>query len=443
MIRNCLFLTRNLLTFDPQIVALYLTFCPFVSLFSRINIRKLAGKEAAIAARLEQKVARVPSPPPDQPPKTVHVGKSESVEDIDDLATVITQSKMKSAKIDTLQAELLQEKAKMAAIVNSVAPKRSRSKAHSSVQMLLRETLKNEVWRVMKFISSEKQMRLLASFTLKQANLTGKFDKKGQLTEEGVDFVEKHEVLINKMLNEHRSYCQTAMKDVCIAYMTDKNVKQLPPQEAFEKILRRDKDLDEELFIWWWTEYMPKAAGSARIWNKTVYYFGRLSDHAPRNDPKKWYITPSTEAWGAILIDNCRTRWPKLMDVKTKSSGRIYYSKSSKLGEKAGLKLINVRLDKDFVGKYTKVEQGARKYGGWSPEGLKKYSEYIKMNKEARLNPATAELEGRILEQIRERDGITGKDWADHKRQSTGGEAAATEVEEIDGLFDMADLGGI
>ena len=262
-------------------------------------------KEAAIAARLEKKVARVPPPPPDKPPKTVHVGKSESVEDIDDLATVITQSKMKSAKIGSLQAELIQEKAKMAAIVNSVAPKRSRSKAHSSVQMLLQESVKNEVWRVMKFISSESQMRILASFTLKQANLTGKFDKKGQLTEEGVAFVEQNELLINKMLNKHRSYCHMAMKDVCIAYMRDKKVKQLPPQEAFEKILRRDKDLDEELFIWWWTKYMPKAARSAHIWNKTVYYFGQLSDHAPPNDPKKKYITPSTEAWGAILMDNC------------------------------------------------------------------------------------------------------------------------------------------
>ena len=356
---------------------------------------------------------------------------------------MITKSKQKSEQIDNLQAELLKQKAKTDELISKNTVKRSRGTVHNLVLVLLRDTLKNEVWRVMKFISSKNQMRTLAIFTVKKSGLKDKFNQDGQLTPEGLDFVEKHEIRISKMLNEQRSSCQSAMKDVCLAYMKDKGVDKLPPQDEILKILRRDKDLDKDLFIWWWTEYMPKAAGSARVWTKQLYYFGRLCDHAPQNDKTKVYITPSTEAWGALLMDNCRKRWPKLMALKAKSSGKIMYCKNDNFDNKVGFKHVNVASDPDFAGKYTKVDLGQRKYGGWSKEGLKYYTTLVKMNKEARAKPATKVLEDEILKTIRTRHGITGSNWAEYKKQTSGSQAVIDVDDKVKGLFDMDDLGGI
>ena len=80
--------------------------------------------------------------------------------------------------------------------------------------------------------------------------------------------------LINKILNDYCSYCQMAMKDVCMAYMKNNNLKELPANAEFMKIITCAKDMDKELFAWWWDEYMPKAAGSSKVWNKKIKYFG-------------------------------------------------------------------------------------------------------------------------------------------------------------------------
>ena len=345
----------------------------------------------------------------------------------------------KSDHINELNAKLYMANKQVDELSKAPSSKKKRvAQANNPITLILRDTVKEKVWRSLKFVSSDKQMKQLAIITLKASGIYGKFDENGQLTQDGIQFIEDHASEINTILNEHRSNCQTAMKDVCMAYMKNKNLKEMPSDAEFMKIIERSKDVDKDLFAWWWEEYMPKAAGSAKIWNKKLKYYGRLSDHAPPNNPYQVYITPSTEAWGLLLILNCRQRWPKLLELKAKSSDRITYVTSAKKGtEKAGTIYIDLHQSPEFQGKYTKSDSGQKQFGGWSTEGLKKYTELMKKNKEARAKMETTVLEEEILGMLRKKNGIKGNTAEENEKFKSGNPNELVVDEEIEDLFDM------
>ena len=192
-------------------------------------------------------------------PRNVEVPGPTGTGHLDDLASVFTENKAKSEQIDALQAELRQAQKQNEELLAAPAAKKARlSKNDSAVTLLLRDTFKERVWRSIKFISSEKQMQQLTILTLKKANLTGKFTPQGHLTPEGVNFVDDYGWTINKILNDHRSYCQNAMKDVCIAYLKNKNLKALPSNTQFMKILTCDPKCDKDLLPGGGTFTCPK-----------------------------------------------------------------------------------------------------------------------------------------------------------------------------------------
>ena len=359
------------------------------------------------------------------------------------MSSVIEDNDAKQKQIDELNAMLLLEQAKNAKKTTGNAAKRPKKDVDSATSILLRETIKEKVWREVKFVSSTKQMTALAQATCKLSGLEGKFTDDGKLTPEGADWVRTYEGTINKMLNDHRSYCQTAMKDVCTKMMKDYKLKELPTNEEFLKIIRRDEDVDMVLFEWWWDEYMPKACGSAKVWNKLTKYFGLMRSHHPPACNNKVYITPSTEAWGMLLIENCRDRWPKLMKLKEKNGDRIVYYTKAAPENKPGVQYVNVKEDQDFVGKYTDTESGQIQFGGWSNDGLKRYKELRQLNQQARDLPTTKNLENEILETLRKKHGITAHNWEDHKKNTKTGSEKKKAPEEVEDLFDISEIAGI
>ena len=377
-----------------------------------------------------------------QVPTDITLHKANLPSQHNDNLSVITENRIKTEQIDALNAELIRQKAMNEQLMAAPPSKKARiSKAGDGVTLLLRETFKEKIWRSIKFISSENQMKHLTISTLRQANLSGKFTPDGQLTQQGQEFVENYCTTVNKILNDHRSYCQNAMKDVCIAWMKDHNRKTLSKNEEFMKIITRDPTVDKALFAWWWDVYMAKAAGTSKAWNKKIKYFGLLSKHAPPGNPNAVYITPSTEAWGMLLIINCRDRWPKIMELKKKSSSRITYVKTAKAATKAGTAYIDVSQDQSFVGVYTRADAGQKKFGGWSADGLRKYKELMDLNKAARAKATTQALEEEILAKLRQDNAITGDTWEEHKKAAVGDNTEVPVNEEVEGLFDMDEVG--
>jgi hypothetical protein len=86
--------------------------------------------------------------------------------------------------------------------------------------------------------------------------------------------------------------------------------------------------------------------------------------HQPPDNPKELYITPSTEAWAVLLIMNCHDRWPKLKELKEQNSACITYIKSATSTARAGSTHVNITINPNFVGKFTKADAGQKKFGG-------------------------------------------------------------------------------
>ena len=101
------------------------------------------------------------------------------------------------------------------------------------------------------------------------------------------------------------------------------------------------------------------------------------------------------------------------MEQKAKLSGRIVYVKlGSEKPQKPGEIRINIKDHPEFVGKHTKNDSGQKQFGGWETAGLQWFITLMKMNYTARNvhEVRTAQIEAKVLEQIREANGITGKD---------------------------------
>jgi hypothetical protein len=313
-----------------------------------------------------------------------------------------------------------------------------------TTKLFLRPHFKEKVWRLIKFVSSDKQLAQMATYYLKTSALaSGKFTKAGKLSPSGAQWVENYADTLSKILNDFRSSCQNNLKKVCFSYMKAKKVSKMPKIDEFLKIIARDPDLDKELFIWWWTEFMPKASGSSRLWNKQVYCFGTLSSMAPPSTPNEPYITASTEAFGVLVLENCASRWPALLGVdKEGKAGVIQYTKRD-MPDKKGSNRISTTRNPEFMGKYTRSDLGQKKFGGWSKEGLQRFAELCKIAKEGRQKETTEALETDVLVMIRDENEIQGSNWTEHSNIQKGVIPEGGEENEIDGLFELDEIGFI
>jgi len=379
--------------------------------------------------------------PPSRPPSVILQRVTPQRNLDEDMASVIEENDQKTAQINRLQATLRLKEEKEAAAAAPSLSKKPRNDANDAVIVLLKETLKEKVWPLIKFVSSDKQMQQLAMFTLKQSGLQERFNERGQITTSGREFVDAYAGTVNKLLNDHRSSCQNSMKEVTIAYMTANRLEELPDNEEFLKILRRDKDVNKDLFVWWWDVYLPKAAGSAKVWNHTNKFYGLISEHHPPGKPDNLYITPSTEAWGMLLIENCRKRWPKLKAIKQKGVKLVYTKGKSKTPAKPGTKQIDVSAQPEFLGTYTNCDAGQKKFGGWSSLGLRRFADLVKMNKHGRKKETTVGLEQAVLDLVRSNHDITCDTWEEEKRKSRGSKPPPAPAEEIVDLFDLDEIG--
>ena len=322
---------------------------------------------------------------------------------------------------------------------STLSGKKRKAEFAESTKTAIRLAVKTKLFRTTKFVSSEGQCLQVAIMTLAHMKTPDCFEVvegKSAPTEQGKKLAQTYSAYILKLLNETRQYASTQIKTAFFSrWDAAKEVLPINLKE-FIKILQRDEDVDMELFQFYWDELLPKAEGFAKLWHEELRYFGLISTFAPEDAPNKPYITPSTEAWLVLCIENCAARWPVLYKQKRDHPGeKVVYSKKAKEA-KPGYKVMDTSTNKDFVGKYTTTDAGQKAFGGWSKEGLQRYKVLLNMCKQGRAKATTRALEQRVLDALREKHGITTGDWKSHSRMLRGGTGDAVEVEEIEGLVD-------
>ena len=105
-------------------------------------------------------------------------------------------------------------------------------------------------------------------------------------------------------------------------------------------------------------------------------------------------ITPEDEAFTVLVVANSRDRWVK--DLQEKKNRDRQQEKQKR---------------PDCSGNYTNTESGQNQWGGWKEEGLKLFNEYVDMNRAARKEQYSRDVEEACLARLKKKCDIVCKDF--------------------------------
>jgi hypothetical protein len=357
----------------------------------------------------------------------------------DDLASLGALTTGAASHVASLQCQLAQQERKLKALENRDTKKKAIGKSNKVVEEL-RELINNRVWTKVKFIPDLDALLKLTKKIFGMMNCAGFTDDDGNYTRMSDKLAPIYQDNVAYLLNEVRNGVIGQIKNEAIRYMRALEVVDLPPDEEFLKILKRDKDLNEDLFEWYWDKLLPKAHPIATNWNQHKKYFGLISTHAPPDSPQNPYISWDTEAFVILCIMNYRGKWNAIMKEKKPAQSKFVYIKDeSKRDQKPNCWYVNMELRPEFNGKWSLNDSGQAKFGGWSKEGQEQFRDLRKIARETRENFETYKaIEEQMLDRLRTKYKIQGDTWEQHLRRSKPlSGRARPAAEKVEGIFDL------
>lgn len=178
------------------------------------------------------------------------------------------------------------------------------------------------IWRVCKFIISDKGSRNLAKNVITLNEWVGYIGDEPPAIKNREDFVEAFHGACLVRFNKHRTYVNGRIKTACLAWWSN-NKNTLPSVKDLERCLKRtliftdaEEDDEKKLFYWYWNDLLYKATGCKQDWHEKHRHFMTISKAAPPDTPNRVYITPSTEAYAVACFASNRERWLKMFAIK-------------------------------------------------------------------------------------------------------------------------------
>lgn len=228
------------------------------------------------------------------------------------------------AQLEEENKKLRENSAKAGGKSHVLTKKARESEAKSEVLNAIHEWIKQEAWRTIKFITSERQE---TSFAQKYYDsLAGDDGTVPPDIGPFPEFLSIYGPYFTTLLNGHRSYVLSKMKMTTYKFMDEHNGK-VPPEAIIKKIVLRQLDPAKmtepewKIAIWYWDELLPAAGRSKFIWQEHTRYYATISEAQCENCPNKLEIPPSTEAILLTFYENCLPRWVNLYKFKQKYPG--------------------------------------------------------------------------------------------------------------------------
>lgn len=217
------------------------------------------------------------------------------------------------AQLEEENAQLRNNSGQAAAKKSRAMTKKDRdSEARTEVLTAINLWIRENGWRTVKFITSERQQdRVTEQFYDSLADNQGNLPKD---TEPKPLFMSLYGPYVCELLNKHRSYVMGQMKKKCFQFMDEHN-GQMPTLASIQKIVCRKldpqamKDEDWEVSTWYWDDLLPAAAATKYLWQDYTRWYATISEAAHPDFPNKLQIPPSTEAILCIFYENCAERW--------------------------------------------------------------------------------------------------------------------------------------
>lgn len=214
-------------------------------------------------------------------------------------------------------------------------------------------------------------------------------------------WVHDHVDVVREAMNEHRNYVQSRCKEAIEAW--SKAIDQdggLPSTDEILAIATRDlpnKDVMVDgkseyarylkIFVWWWDTFLPAVAGH-KYWRPSIRTTQNITTAMFNGNQ---CIPKGTEAFAVLVFENCYDKW-KLMITETEN-----FTKKIIIPKK--------KSDDDtqkYAGKYSSSRLGQAAFGGWSPEGKKRFNELCRMIGDVREKNEDPGLETEVLKLVRQ-----------------------------------------
>ena len=123
-------------------------------------------------------------------------------------------------------------------------------------------------------------------------------------------------------------------------------------------------DKDKQLLLWYFDRWLPAVAGKL-YWTQKVRYYRKVTDKMiiGGGGDLKVCVTSSSEGFGLMILDNCRTKWQNIFKLKQTDPN----AKIPTVGDDA---------DK-YHAKFTDNKCGGIKFGGWCTAGLERFQQIV------------------------------------------------------------------
>ena len=192
-------------------------------------------------------------------------------------------------------------------------------KAKKGMENLIRDVIRNHLFRIIKFIPEDSVQDIAVRKVRKWLNFSALRGNDLETQQRIKDFDETYGPVVTRLLNEHRSYVTSQLKEVLHKYfLAHENT--LPSTEELVALLTRDFELqggapglNEEEYLqlrWYITEFLPKACGNQADWGPDHHLYMTVQKGAPPKRSKRHYVTSTTEAFAVWVVENNREAWP-------------------------------------------------------------------------------------------------------------------------------------
>lgn len=197
-------------------------------------------------------------------------------------------------------------------------------KKNKSMKHLIRQVVRDYLWKAVKFIRSTSMQDTCAQQVLLLLNLDKFQGNSPQAVQNRRAWLATYSPLCTTVLNETRTYVQSRIKVAAEDWM-DEHGGEMPDLKLLEKCVDRTIDLEneDEAEIWryWWTQVLPKATANAFDWNTEKSHYHTIATAAPPTHPNQHYVPPSTEAFALAAFENNKDKWPRMFALAKEHKG--------------------------------------------------------------------------------------------------------------------------
>lgn len=331
-------------------------------------------------------------------------------------------------QIADLQAQLAaSQQAHVARGATASKKKRERS---DEMEKLIAKTVKDVTWRTVKYVTSDKQEQQLAIMVLDNLGLDEYLGNDAETQARRQVWLSVYASYCTQELNKTRSYVISRLKEAAFEYM-DAHDGKLPSPAQIISCGKRVVTVPamRTLFEWYVDKYLVRAAGNTTHWNENKRLFEIISEcHFP-GEPTKYYITASTEAFACIVFDGYSLVWKNQWQLKKDNKKAKIPVPRRKKG------VVLTAQQKSLRSKYTDMDNGQTRFGGWNTEAIRKFTQLKDLIKEARALEPNLDVERDCMASLKVEHGLEEEETLEEylsKKKKSKKTSSAPVVEEID-----------